>query len=176
MNSGGSMAIELFRCEPLRARISDRQCAANYRAANGFLVRGSESREIGLGPCKGCDTGRKNSGGWVDPRKVKKIKGPRAERFEAGKRLILTREYPITTVARMTGIGRESYRYWMLTEGLDPREWPHSQTHAIPQLQAIKLTRKQMDKTDKAPRPLMARRRRSDSGPHTPSHRRFTLG
>ena len=151
------MTIELFRCDPLKSRISARQCAANYRAANGFLILGSESRAIGLGPCKGCDTGRGNSGGWVDPRKIKKIKGSRAERFEAGKRLILTREYPLTTVSRMTGIGRESYRYWMLTEGLDPREWPHSQTHAIPESRALKMIREQMDKAP--PRPLMARRR-----------------
>lgn len=159
-----SLPIELFRCDPLKARISARQCAANYRAANGFLVRGSESRAIGLGPCKDCAIGFRNSGGWEDPRTKGRLSGTREERIKRGWELILTRKHPITTVERMAGVNKDFFRYRIEAAGMNPKDWPHSQTHAIPQSRALKMIRKQMGKTDQTPRPLMARRRRHNDG------------
>lgn len=158
------MTIELFRCDPLKARISARQCAANYRAANGFLIRGYESRAIGLGPCKGCEIGFRNSGGWEDPRTKGRLSGTLEERVKRGWELILTRKYPITTVERMAGVNKDYFRYRIEAAGMDPKDWPHSKTHAIPESQALKMIRKQMGKTDQTPRPLMARRRRNNDG------------
>lgn len=130
--------IELFRCEPLRARISAKQCGANYRAANGRVVMGSGSREIGLGPCKRCEIGRKNSGGWKDPRELPKLKGTRQERIQQGTEILLKKDMPITIVERMARVKPGALRYHIERLGHDPREWPHARTYMMSRSEAKK--------------------------------------
>lgn len=142
------MTIELFRCEPLLARISAKQCAENYRASNGYVVRGSSSRAIGLGPCKGCETGKNNSKGWRDPRVKQTIFGTIEERREKGWEIILKRDTPITAVERMAGLPYGYYRARLAREGYDVTEWPHLKSYVVPKSKDLNRLRSRRKKKE----------------------------
>lgn len=133
---GMSSPIELFRCDPLKARISEKQCGANYRAANGYQVLGHASRRIGLGPCVRCDVGKSNAKGWRDPRVKQSIFGSYEHRKEKAMEMLEDRKTPIATVGRMVGISYHALQKHLKRHGFDTKEWPPAKSHAVSRSEA----------------------------------------
>lgn len=136
--------LELFRCEPLRARLTAKACAQNYldaqhrRAVRTADQRLVSSRAIGLGPCRDCAIGRAHAAGETPDVIMTPVAAPAAnetqkeppmpQTFEERKRLVveaaLRKDRPILEVAREFGVSRTAVRYWIEEVGHDPKTWP----------------------------------------------------
>jgi len=129
--------LELFRCEPLAARLTPRACAQNYWDAQVYHGRRVEmwkapSRAYALGPCRGCEMGRAHAEA-VDPGGLDRIRKRRApsppnrtpdvvrqQAIEAA----LRRDRTIRAVAREFGVSQTSLRAWLKDAGYDAATWP----------------------------------------------------
>lgn len=136
--------LELFRCEPLRARLTAKACAQNYldaqhrRAVRTADQRLVSSRAIGLGPCRECSIGRAHAAGEtpdviMTPAVAPASKEPREEppmppTNDLRKRLALDacrrKDRPILEVGREYGVHQATLRKWLKREGHDPKTWP----------------------------------------------------
>lgn len=137
--------LELFRCEPLRARLTAKACAQNYldaqhrRAVRTADQRLVSSRAIGLGPCRECSIGRAHAAGEtpdviMTPATVPASKEAREEppmprtQNDERRRLALEacrrKDRPILEVGREYGVHQATLRKWLKREGHDPKTWP----------------------------------------------------